>query len=269
MRTSYLAAGEDLKDGVVNFGGDLQALDAPFGQLGVAHQDGENLVGAADFLADDADLLLDAELAVVDGALQAEGGVGDDAERILDLVGDFGGEAPGGAKTFLADGKFGGFGLGALLFFKEDLDAVAAGGPNDQDDHARDGVFGAHLGIGVADQQLLMQELPQQRHHLVVGCINQTLIQDSARHVAESDHQIEQDLRQGQRNGQGVVEDQDGKDPIQRAVEAVHDESQADHQQHVQQADGDIDPLGGFQAHLADPDENGARRDVGREIEPK
>jgi hypothetical protein len=45
--------GEDLKDGIVNFGGDFQALDPSLGQLGVAHQDGEDLVGPADFLADD------------------------------------------------------------------------------------------------------------------------------------------------------------------------------------------------------------------------
>ena len=155
--------GEDLKDGVVNFGGDLQALDTPLGQLGVAHQDGEDLVGAADFLADDGDLLLDGEFAVVDGALEAEGGVGDDAEGIFDFMGDFGGEAAGGAETFLADGEFGGFGLGALLLFKENLDAVAAGGPNNQDEDALIGVFVARLNSGVAYQQFLVQESSRRR----------------------------------------------------------------------------------------------------------
>ena len=79
------------------------------------------------------------------GALEAEGGVGDDAEGVFDFVGDFGGEAAGGAEPFLADGEFGGFGLGALLFFKEDLDAVATGGPDDKDEDALVGVFRARI----------------------------------------------------------------------------------------------------------------------------
>jgi hypothetical protein len=136
---------EDLQDGIVKFGGDFEALDAAFGQLGVAHEDGEDLVGAANFLADDFDLFLDGEFALVHGALQAEGGVGDNAEGVFDFVGDFRGEAAGGAKTFLADGEFGGLGLGALLFLKEDLDAIATSGPDDEDEDALVGVFRAQL----------------------------------------------------------------------------------------------------------------------------
>ena len=78
--------------------------------------------------------------------MEAEGGVGDDAEGVLDFMGDFGGQAAGGAETFLADGEFGRFGLGALLFFKEDLDAIATGGPDDEDEDALVGVFRAQFG---------------------------------------------------------------------------------------------------------------------------
>jgi hypothetical protein len=64
------------------------------------------------------DLFLDGEFAVVDGALEAEGGVGDDAQGVLDFVGDFRRQAAGGAETFLADGEFGGLGFGALSVFQ-------------------------------------------------------------------------------------------------------------------------------------------------------
>ena len=45
-----------------------------------------------------------------------------------DLMRDFGGEAAGGLKLFLAQGEFASFRFGAPLAFDEDLHAVTASG---------------------------------------------------------------------------------------------------------------------------------------------
>ena len=83
------------------------------------------LVGARDFLLDDFDLLRRAGLAVTQRALQREGGVVDDGERIFDLMRELGGEPAGGAQLAFARGEFARL-LGRLpLPFQQHLHAVA------------------------------------------------------------------------------------------------------------------------------------------------
>ena len=66
----------------------MKTFHAAFGKLRVAHQLGDGLVGALDLLPDNFDLLGVHRLALLEGALDGVGGVVDDAERILDLVGN-------------------------------------------------------------------------------------------------------------------------------------------------------------------------------------
>ncbi len=106
-------------------------------------------------------------------------------------MGDFGGQAAGGAQPFLADGEFGGFRLGALLFFKENLDAVAAQAPRP----------GARSSVpsGFSTRSWSGDEPP---------------VQEAPGHKSHADEKIEQQLREGHRNGQGVVQDQREEDPV-------------------------------------------------------
>ena len=84
--------------------GHVQPLHTAFGQLGIAHQFCDDLVGTLHFLANDLNLFLHGRLALMHGAVEAKGGVGDDAQGILDLMGDLGRQPAGRAQPFLADG---------------------------------------------------------------------------------------------------------------------------------------------------------------------
>ena len=84
--------GKHLRDGAVEFLDDVQFFDAAFAQLRVAHDLGDDLVGARHFLLDDFDLLRDFGLAVAQGALQRKCGVVDDGQRIFDLMRKLGGQ---------------------------------------------------------------------------------------------------------------------------------------------------------------------------------
>ena len=103
---SYLhRRGEDPGDGVLDFLLEIQLLDAALDELGVAHQLGDEPVGLFDLLPDDLDLLGDG-LALLDGLLERVGGGVDDGERILELVGDLGRQAPGGRQLFAPHHQF-------------------------------------------------------------------------------------------------------------------------------------------------------------------
>ena len=78
---------KNFQDGVVHFVAHFEALDGSLGQLRVTHQFGDDLIGVLHFLADDLDLLIDVLssffcrcFSIPHGALQAKGGVGDDAQ---------------------------------------------------------------------------------------------------------------------------------------------------------------------------------------------
>jgi len=61
-------------------------------------------------------------------ALKRERGVVDDGEGILDLMGELGGKAPGGAQLAFAHGEFAGVLDRPALPFQEHLNAVGADG---------------------------------------------------------------------------------------------------------------------------------------------
>ena len=108
----------------VEFLDDIEFLDAAFAQLRVAHDLRDDPVGARNLLLDDFDLRRDVGFAVAQGALQREGGVVDDGERIFDLMGELGGEPTGGAQLAFARGKFFRFLDGQPLAFQQHLRAV-------------------------------------------------------------------------------------------------------------------------------------------------
>ena len=67
---------------------------------------GDDAIGVADFLLNDFDLFGDARFAFLESALQGEGGIVDDSERIFDLMDEFGGHASSRAQLAFAQGKF-------------------------------------------------------------------------------------------------------------------------------------------------------------------
>ena len=75
-------------------------LHAPLHQPSVAHQIGDDPIGAGHFFTDDGDLLGDG-LPLTDRLLQRVGGVVNDPERILQLMSDLGGQTAGGFQLLL------------------------------------------------------------------------------------------------------------------------------------------------------------------------
>ena len=98
--------GKHLRDRAFNLLDDVEFFDVAFAQLRVAHDLGDDPVGARDFLLDDFDLLDRVRSGVAQGALQRKGGAVDDGQRIFDLVGKFGGQPAGGTQLPFARGKF-------------------------------------------------------------------------------------------------------------------------------------------------------------------
>ncbi len=67
-------------------------------------------------------------------------------------------------------------------------------------------------------------------------------IKDAGREITGAEREIEHDLGGGQRNAQGVDDDQAGKDPKQVAAEAAGFGGQSGEKQAVHQAHGEDDP---------------------------
>ena len=76
--------------------------------------------------------------AFLDRALKGKGGVVDDPERILQLMCDLGGEPPGRLQLLLPLREFDGFLVHLALFVEEHLNAVTAGGHQQQHDNAEE-----------------------------------------------------------------------------------------------------------------------------------
>ena len=121
-----------LRDGAVEFLDDVEFFDMAFTQLRVAHDLGDDLIGAGDFLLDDSDLLRGFGPGVPQGALQRECGAVDDRQRIFDLMRKLGGEPSGGMQLSFPRGEFLRFLDGQPLAFQQRLRAVAANGRQQQ-----------------------------------------------------------------------------------------------------------------------------------------
>src|SRR6266849_6590800 len=111
-------------DGAVQLLVDPEFLHLAFGQLRVAHDFGDDAVGALDLLADDLNLLQAGVFAFLERALNGVSGVVDDAQRILYLVGDLRGQLAGRTELLLPGREFTGFFGRLALLLEQDLDAI-------------------------------------------------------------------------------------------------------------------------------------------------
>jgi len=91
---------EHLRNGAVEFLDDVEFFDMTFTQLRIAHDLGDDLIGARDLLLNDSDLLRDFSSGVPQGALQRKGGAVDDGQRILDLMRKLCASLPGTQLSF-------------------------------------------------------------------------------------------------------------------------------------------------------------------------
>src|SRR6266581_6969089 len=96
--------GEYFFDGALQFFDEVNLFDTAFAELSVAHDLGDDPIGALDLLFDDFDLF-GGRFALGKRALQGIGGIIDDGQRVLELVGEFSGQAPGGLQLSFANGK--------------------------------------------------------------------------------------------------------------------------------------------------------------------
>ena len=115
-----------LGDGVIQFLNHVQLLHVAFAQLRVAHDLRDDPVGVLDFLLDDSDLLGRDRLALLERALQREGGVVDNGERVFDLMRELGRHTPGGAQLAFPHRELARFFHRPPLPLQQDLHAVAA-----------------------------------------------------------------------------------------------------------------------------------------------
>ena len=100
---------ENLRDGAFEFLDDVQFFHAPFAQLRITHDLGDDPVGARNLFLDDFDLLRRVGFAIAQGALEREGGIVDHGEGVFDLMGEFGGKPARRMQLSFAGGEFLGF----------------------------------------------------------------------------------------------------------------------------------------------------------------
>src|SRR5712691_1522761 len=205
---------QHFRDGAVKLLVDLQFLHLAFGQLRVAHDFGDDAVGALDLFADDLNLLQAGVFAFEERALNGIGGVVDDAQRILYLVGDLRGQLPGRAQLLLPGREFTGFFRRLPLLLEQDLDAVATGRHERQHEETQEERLGRVFGDGPA-QFVILQDVVLDRQ-----------VQQPGGEVAEDDRKIQDQLRHRQRTAYGVAHDQTQENPIQDAVETARQKGQ-------------------------------------------
>ena len=118
--------GEHLLEGALQLLDHIELLNLPFHQSGVAHQVSDDPIRALHLLADDLDLLGD-RLAFLDRALQGVGGIVDDRQWVLKLMGNLGGQAPGRLELLAPQRQFTVLFLPPTLAFEEELQAPGPG----------------------------------------------------------------------------------------------------------------------------------------------
>ena len=107
---------ENLRNRSVQLLSDAQLLDAPLAQLRITHDLGNNAVGSLDFLLNDLELFSGDRFALFQGSLQGEGCIGDDRQRIFDLMRKLGRQTASGAQLAFPETKFPGFFFCSIFF---------------------------------------------------------------------------------------------------------------------------------------------------------
>src|SRR5712692_11251319 len=205
---------QHFRDGAVKLLVDLQFLHLAFGQLRVAHDFGDDAIGAIDLLADDLNLLQAGVFAFEERALNGVSGVVDDAQRILYLVGDLRGQLAGRTELLLPGREFTGF-FGRLpLLLEQDLDAITTRRHERQHEETKEERLGRIFGNAPA-QFVIIQDVVLDRQ-----------VQHPGGEVAEDDRKIQDQLRHRQRTAYGVAHDQTQENPVEDAVETARQKRQ-------------------------------------------
>ncbi len=142
-----------------------------------------------------------------------------------------------------------------FLALEEELDAVAATGPEEEDDDAFVAIFLAddEFGLGI----------------FLVELIDVVLVEGGAEDEGDAEEEIEKELGQGDGNGEGAVKDQDGEDPVEVAIAAVGKEGQAGHKDNIEKAGAKEGPLQGAEVELLDTEEDNADDEVDDDVGDK
>ena len=189
------------EDGLFHLFGNVQFFHAALDQSGVAHQLSNDPVRPFDLFANDLNLLGDG-FALLDRALQREGRVIDDAQRILELVRDLGRQPARRLQLLLALRELDRFFIDAALLVEQHLQSITTERHQQQHRHPEDvrlvGLF-RELRLDLGDRPF----------------------HESSPHKAAAQHQIEHNLGGGDGNAHGRADDQRDKHPVNHAVKSA------------------------------------------------
>src|SRR5436190_6439460 len=218
-------AREDLVDGAIDSFGEAESFDFTFGELGVTHELGNDLVGALDFFPDNADLLARAVLGIAEGFLKGKGGVVGDAKGVFELVRDLGGEAAGGLELVLAGGEFAAFIVSEALLLEQNLHAKTADREEPEHEHTESKGFG---GVGTT---LFLRQLRERN------------IEHAGQEIAAAKEKIEDQLGARERQADGIADDESEEQPIDGAVKAAGAEGKCGQEKSIDTTGGKDEPL--------------------------